>query len=173
MASRRSWVRIPSAPPTLFHKGLRKKFVTRYPILSLRTRYWLIGAANATHQGHSLSPGRNGLYIAVFNDRRKFVEVSPSFCKLLGYAENEIIGRPFEDFTVPRTNNIPVLLHMLIQNGYLQGIWVFAHRSGTKLFVRYATVLRTDGLYEASIELIAAGPDSPQKRGWKTRLPRC
>ena len=96
-------------------------------------------------------------YIAVFNDRRKFVEVSPSFCKLLGYAENEIIGRPFEDFTVPRTNNIPVLLHMLIQNGYLQGIWVFAHRSGTKLFVRYATVLRTDGLYEASIELIAAG----------------
>ena len=96
-------------------------------------------------------------YIAVFNDRRKFVEVSPSFCKLLGYAENEIIGRPFECFTVPRTNNIPVLLHMLIQNGYLQGIWVFAHRSGTKLFVRYATVLRTDGLYEASIELIAAG----------------
>jgi PAS domain S-box-containing protein len=96
-------------------------------------------------------------YIAVFNDRRKFVEVSPSFCKLLGYAENEIIGRPFEDFTVPRTNNIPVLLQMLIKNGYLQGIWVFTHKSGTKLFVRYATVLRTDGLYEASIELIAAG----------------
>ena len=56
-------------------------------------------------------------YIAVFNDRRKFVEVSPSFCKLLGYAENEIIGRPFEDFTVPRTNNIPVLLQMLIKKG--------------------------------------------------------
>ncbi len=64
-------------------------------------------------------------YIAVFNDRRKFVEVSPSFCKLLGYAENEIIGRPFEDFTVPRTNNIPFLVQMLIKNGYLQGIWVF------------------------------------------------
>ena len=96
-------------------------------------------------------------YVAVFNARRKFVEVSPSFSKLLGYAENEIIGRPFDDFTVPRTNNIPVLVQMLIKNGYLQGIWVFAHKSGTKLFVRYATVLRTDGLYEASIELIAAG----------------
>ena len=96
-------------------------------------------------------------YVAVFNDRRKFVEVSPSFCKLLGYTENEIVGRPFEDFTVPRTNNIPVLLQMLIKNGYLQGIWVLAHKSGTKLFVRYATVLRTDGLYEASIELLAAG----------------
>ena len=96
-------------------------------------------------------------YVAVFNDRRRFVEVSPSFCKLLGYAENEIVGRPFEDFTAPRTNNIPVLLQMLIKNGYLQGIWVFTHKSGTKLFVRYATVLRTDGLYEASIELIAAG----------------
>ena len=96
-------------------------------------------------------------YVAVFNDRRKFVEVSPSFCKLIGYAEDEIIGRPFEEFTVPRTNNIPVLLQMLIKNGYLQGIWVLTHKSGTKLFVRYATVLRTDGLYEASIELIAAG----------------
>lgn len=96
-------------------------------------------------------------YVAVFNERRKFVEVSPSFCKLLGYAEGEIIGRPFEDFTVPRTNNIPVLVQMLFQNGYLQGIWVLAHKSGTKLFVRFATVLRTDGLYEASMELIAAG----------------
>jgi PAS domain S-box-containing protein len=96
-------------------------------------------------------------YIAVFNERRKFVEVSPSFCKLLGYTEVELIGRAFEDFTVPRTNNIPVLLQMLINNGYLQGIWVLAHKSGTKLFVRFATVLRTDGLYEASMELIAAG----------------
>lgn len=96
-------------------------------------------------------------YIAVFNARRKFIEVSPSFCKLLGYPEDEILGLPFEDFTVPRTNNIPFLVQMLIKNGYLQGIWVFAHKSGTKLFVRYATVQRADGLYEASIELIAAG----------------
>jgi PAS domain S-box-containing protein len=96
-------------------------------------------------------------YVAVFNDRRKFVEVSPSFCKLLGYAENELIGRPFEDVTVPRTNNIPILVQMLIENGYLQGIWVLAHKRGTKLFVRFATVLRTDGLYEAAMELIAAG----------------
>ena len=96
-------------------------------------------------------------YVAVFNDRRRFVEVSPSFCKLIGYDENEIVGRPFEDFTVPRTCNIPVVLQMLFQNGYLQGIWVLAHKSGTKLFVRYATVLRTDGLYQSSIELFAAG----------------
>ena len=96
-------------------------------------------------------------YVAVFNERRKFVEVSSSFCKLLGYREDELVGRPFEDVTVPRTNNIPVLVKMLIENGYLQGIWVLAHKSGTKLFVRFATVLRSDGLYEASMELIAAG----------------
>ena len=96
-------------------------------------------------------------YIAVFNERRRFVEVSLSFCKLLGYAEAELIGRPFEEFTVPHTNHIPILLQLLFDNGYLQGIWVLAHRSGTKLFVRFATVRRSDDLYEAWMELIAAG----------------
>jgi PAS domain S-box-containing protein len=96
-------------------------------------------------------------YVAVFNERRKFVYVSPSFCRLLGYEEAELIGRTFDEFTVPNTNNIPVILQILMKNGYLHGIWVLAHKSGTKLFVRYATILRTDALYEASMELIAAG----------------
>jgi PAS domain S-box-containing protein len=96
-------------------------------------------------------------YVTVVNSRRKFVEVSPAFCKLLGYTEEELIGRTYDEVTVPRTNDIPLVLEMFLKIGYMSGIWVLAHRSGTKLFVRYETVIRTDGLFESQMELLAAG----------------
>jgi PAS domain-containing protein len=96
-------------------------------------------------------------YVTVINDRRKFVEVSPSFCKLLGYTEDELIGKLYDDFTVPGTNHIPITWHLFLKTGYLFGIWVFAHRSGTKLFVRFEAFARADGFYETHMELLAAG----------------
>ncbi len=39
----------------------------------------------------------------------------------------------------------------------MDGIWVFKHRGGTKLFVRYEASLRKDGFYESRMELLAAG----------------
>ena len=96
-------------------------------------------------------------YVTVVNSRRKFVEVSPAFCKLLGYTQDELIGKSYDDVTVPRTNNIPLVLEMFLQVGHMSGIWVLTHRSGTKLFVRYESVLRKDGLFESQMELLAAG----------------
>src|SRR5882757_10190025 len=71
-------------------------------------------------------------YISVVNAQRKFVEVSPSFCKLLGYTREELVGRLFDDFTVPRTTNIPIIWRLFVRNTGMIGIWVFAHRGGTK-----------------------------------------
>ena len=96
-------------------------------------------------------------YVTVVNSRRKFVEVSPAFCKLLGYTEEELIGKTYDEITVPRTNDIPLVLEMFLKIGYMSGIWVLAHRSGTKLFVRYECVIRKDGLFESQMELLAAG----------------
>jgi PAS domain S-box-containing protein len=96
-------------------------------------------------------------FVTVVNSRRKFVEVSPAFCKLLGYSENELIGKAYDDITVPRTNNIPLVLEMFLQVGHMSGIWVLSHRGGTKLFVRYESILRQDGLFESQMELLAAG----------------
>jgi PAS domain S-box-containing protein len=96
-------------------------------------------------------------YVTVVNSRRKFVEVSPAFCKLLGYTEEELIGKTYDEITVPRTNDIPLVLEMFLKIGYMSGIWVLAHRSGTKLFVRYESVIRKDGLFESQMELLAAG----------------
>jgi PAS domain S-box-containing protein len=96
-------------------------------------------------------------YVTVVNERRKFVEVSPAFCKLLGYTEEELIGKSYDAVTVPRTNHIPAVLQLFHRTGYMTGIWVFAHKTGTKLFVRYETFLRKDGLYETHLELLGAG----------------
>jgi PAS domain S-box-containing protein len=96
-------------------------------------------------------------YVTVVNSRRRFVEVSPAFCKLIGYTQGELLGKTYDEITVPRTNNIPQVLEMFLQIGYMSGIWVFAHRSGTKLFVRYESVIRKDGLFESQMELLAAG----------------
>ena len=96
-------------------------------------------------------------YVTVVNSRRRYVEVCPAFCKLLGYTQEELLGKSYDDITVPRTNNIPQVLEMFLQVGYMSGIWVLAHRSGTKLFVRYESVIRKDGLFESQMELLAAG----------------
>jgi PAS domain S-box-containing protein len=96
-------------------------------------------------------------YVTVVNARRKFVEVSPSFCKLLGYVEEELLGRTFDDFTAPRTINIPIIWRLFLCTESMVGIWVFLHRSGTKLFVRYEAFTRADGMYEAHMELLGAG----------------
>ena len=91
------------------------------------------------------------------NKKRKFVEVSPAFCKLLGYTEAQLIGRTYDDFTVPRTNDIPTILELFLKTGYMHGIWVFGHQRGTKILVRYESFLRRDGLYQSHMELLGAG----------------
>jgi PAS domain S-box-containing protein len=96
-------------------------------------------------------------YVAVFNTKRKFVEVSPSFSKLLGYSQEELIGRRYDEFTARRTNHIAMTWKLLVSSGCQFGIWVLVHRTGTKLFVRYETFERGDGLFQANMELLAAG----------------
>jgi len=76
---------------------------------------------------------------------------------LLGYSQEELLGKTYDEITAPRTNNIPMVLEMFLQVGYMSGIWVLSHRSGTKLFLRYESVIRKDGLFESQMELFAAG----------------
>ncbi len=96
-------------------------------------------------------------YVAVVSARRKFVDTSDSFCKLLGYTREELLDRLLDDFTAPHTANIPIIWRLFVWTERMVGIWVFTHRSGTKLFVRYEAFARADGLYEAHMELLGAG----------------
>jgi PAS domain S-box-containing protein len=96
-------------------------------------------------------------YSVVVNTDRKYTEVSDSFCKLLGYRREELLGKRYDEFTAPGTNDIPVVLELFVKSGYMHGIWVFVHRSGTKILVRYEAWIRRDGQYQGHMELLGAG----------------
>jgi PAS domain S-box-containing protein len=96
-------------------------------------------------------------YVVIVDANRRYVDMSESFCKLLGYQRQELIGKKYDDFTVPRTNDIPVVFELFMNDGYMHGIWVLAHRSGTHLIVRYEAWRRSDGLIEGQMELLGAG----------------
>ena len=65
--------------------------------------------------------------LTVVNAQRKFIEVSPSFCKLLGYPREELVGKLFDDFTVPYTVNIVILWRLIEWTQRMVGIWVYAN----------------------------------------------
>jgi PAS domain S-box-containing protein len=96
-------------------------------------------------------------YQVIVDANRRYVAVSESFCKLLGYQRQELIGKKYDEFTVPGTTDIPVVFELFVNAGYMHGIWVLAHRSGTHLLVRYEAWQRSDGLIEGRMELLGAG----------------
>src|SRR3984893_9367462 len=114
----------------------------------------------------SLETGRRGSrpnahvqhqYVVIVDANRRYTDVSESFCKLLGYQRQELIGKQYDEFTVPRTTDIPVVFELFVNTGYMHGIWVLANRSGTHLLVQYEAWYRSDGLIEGQMELLGAG----------------
>jgi len=96
-------------------------------------------------------------YVVIVDANRRYVDVSDSFCKLLGYSREALIGKQYDEFTVPGTTDIPVVFELFAIAGYMHGIWVLANRSGTHLLVRYEAWRRSDGLIEGQMELLGAG----------------
>jgi PAS domain S-box-containing protein len=96
-------------------------------------------------------------FITVVNSDRKFVEVSESFCRLLGYRREELIGKPYDDVTAPNTNDIPTVFRLFSEMGYMHGLWMLASRRGTRILVRYESWIRPDSYIEGHMELVGAG----------------
>jgi PAS domain S-box-containing protein len=96
-------------------------------------------------------------YAVVVDLDRRYTDVSDSFCKLLGYRREELIGKKCDEFTAPGTTDIDVVHELFANAGYMHGIWVFVNRSGTHLLVRYEAWYRSDGLIEGQMELLGAG----------------
>jgi len=88
---------------------------------------------------------------------RKYVEVSDDFCRLLGYARQELIGMKYDELTAPNTNDIEAVFGMFKELGHMQGLWVLVHREGTRILVRYACRLRQDSLIEGKLESLGVG----------------
>jgi len=95
-------------------------------------------------------------FITVVDSDRKFVQVSESFCRLLGYRPEELIGKPYDEVTAPNTNDIPTVFRLFTEMGYMHGLWLLASRHGTRVLVRYESWIRPDSYIEGHMELVGA-----------------
>lgn len=96
-------------------------------------------------------------FVTLVDTDRKFVEVSDSFCQLLGYRREELIGKPYDDVTAPNTNDIPTVFRLFMKQGYMHGLWLLASRRGTRVLVRYESRIRPDSYIEGRMEVVGAG----------------
>jgi hypothetical protein len=66
-------------------------------------------------------------YEVVVDKDRRYVQVSDSFCNLLGYSRDQLVSKKYDVVTAPRTNHIPVVFELLMKSGYMHGIWIFVY----------------------------------------------
>ena len=96
-------------------------------------------------------------YVTVVDGDRKYVEVSDSFCQLVGYEREDLIGKRYDDLTAPDTNDIPTVFGLFQKLGYMHGLWMLVSREGTRILVRYEAWLRPDSYIEGHMEVVGAG----------------
>jgi PAS domain S-box-containing protein len=96
-------------------------------------------------------------YVTVVDSDRRYVEVSDSFCQLIGYQREELVGMRSDDLTAPNTNDIPTVFGLFQKLGYMHGLWLLVSREGTRILVRYEAWLRPDSYIEGHMEVVGAG----------------
>jgi PAS domain S-box-containing protein len=94
------------------------------------------------------------VYTTVVDSDRRYIEVSDSFCGLLGYEPKELIGKRYDDLSEPNINDIPTIFTLFSRLGYMHGLWMLLHRTGARVLVRYEAWLRSDSCIEANMELV-------------------
>jgi len=110
----------------------------------------------------SETDGRFGLQVAphyttVVDTNRRYLEVSDSFCQLVGYGREDLIGKTYDELSAPSTNDIPTVFRLFVKNGYMHGLWMLVHRSGTHILVRYEAWVRPDCQIQSNMELVGSG----------------
>jgi PAS domain S-box-containing protein len=96
-------------------------------------------------------------YMTIVDQDRRYIRVSDSFCRLVGYEREELIGRRYDDLTAPETNDIPTVFNLFSQLEYMHGLWMLVTRGGTRILVRYESWLRSDSLIEGHMQVVGAG----------------
>jgi PAS domain S-box-containing protein len=96
-------------------------------------------------------------YTTVVDTEHRYIQVSDSFCQLVGYRREDLIGKKYDDISAPGTNDIPAVFSLFIRDGYMHGLWMLVHRTGTRILVRYDAWIRSDSKIESNMELVAAG----------------
>jgi PAS domain S-box-containing protein len=93
-------------------------------------------------------------FTTVVDSNRRYIEVSDSFCHLLGYRREELIGKTYDEISASDTNDSPTVFRLFIKNGYMHGLWMLVHRRGTPILVRYEAWVRPDSQIQSNMELV-------------------
>ncbi len=96
-------------------------------------------------------------YTTVVDGDRRYVEVSDSFCQLVGYSREELLGKRYDDLTAPSTNDIPTVFRLFVSQGYMHGLWMLISHTGTPILVRYESWVRSDCYIQGKMELVSFG----------------
>lgn len=102
-------------------------------------------------------------YTTVVDCERRYINVSDSFCELVGYKREELLGKKYDELTAPETNDIHTIFRLFIRDGYMHGLWMLVHRTGARILVRYDSWVRPDCLIQSNMELVTllAAASSP------------
>ena len=135
----------PYTPPQVLHS----KFQSEMPN----------SLSSGSEEPRSEIGGRFGSHVApefttVVGTDRRYIEVSDSFCQLLGYQRKELIGKTYDEVSAPGTNDIPAVFRLFIKNGYMYGLWMLVHRRGTPIVVKYESWVRPDCQIQSNMELV-------------------
>jgi PAS domain S-box-containing protein len=90
----------------------------------------------------------------VVDQNRKYVQVSESFCELVGYKVEELLGTRYDDLTALNTTDIRTTYNLFAKLGYMHGLWMLVHRTGYHIVIRYESWLRADANIHSNIELV-------------------
>ena len=93
-------------------------------------------------------------FTAVVDTNRRYLDVSDSFCQLVGYRRDELIGKTYDEISASGTNDIPTVFRLFIKNGYMHGLWMLVHRRGNPILVKYEAWLRADSQIQSNMELV-------------------
>jgi PAS domain S-box-containing protein len=99
-------------------------------------------------------PDLTPAYTTVVDINGKYVDVSQSFCDLVGYKREELIGTRYDHLTALNTADIPATYNLFTKLGRMQGLWVLLHRTGYRILIRYEAWLREDSYIESEIEFV-------------------
>ncbi len=94
------------------------------------------------------------IYTTVIDSDRKYVEVSESFCELVGYKKEDLIGLRYDDLTALNTTDIQTTYTLFDNLGYMHGLWMLVHRTGYRILIRYEAWLRPDTNIHSNIEVV-------------------
>jgi hypothetical protein len=86
--------------------------------------------------------------------RGECLEVSDSFCELVGYERRQLIGMPIESLHGLGMIDLPKNLGFVLHFATLRGVWILLHRNGTRLLVRYQAKLLIDLRIDIRLEPI-------------------